>query len=614
MKKKISFISLVAGLIMFVSSCDDVFDVERVGTITPEQMWGSADLITDYVNSFYTILPAWDRMDLISAESNMNTKATVTFLKGKLTSTDWYPAEMWDYAYVRRLNEFFENIKTAAAVFDTGEKERLMGQAYFFRAYIYYRMLQSFGGVPIITNVQNPAAELSTLYVKRATSLETFDFVSGQLDSAILNLPAKGTSGYGAERITKAAAMAMKGKLLLLKASPLFCKTSNSQYWTDAYNTLLAARNELDAEGYGMYQDGTKWATDNILYKKNEARKEMIIYVAYEDPTKVNSHQAAQLPLLYSQGAAGGQIPTWELVEAYPMKDGKDISESAGYDPTMFWKNRDPRFYSTIVYNGAVYGVGSTYRRLWLFEEIAGDPFYAFNHGCSTGFYCRKGIDTTYVKGSTTKPFQNQAMDWAIIRYPEILLDLAECANQLDAHRSEAKALIIPIRQRAGIEAGDGSYGLASGVGIDKTATLKAILKERQIEFAYEGKRFLDLRRLRMYSELNNLGQLHAMGPRLNKDGVLALNLPGINENSDISDIVVALTEYLKPGSGHDADAVIKQVTNYTKEAIDVSGEGTISLSDKYYFYPIPPDLLLQNPELKQNKDWDNGTFEPTIQ
>ena len=81
-----------------------MFDVERVGTITPEQMWGSADLITDYVNSFYTILPAWDRMDLISAESNMNTKATVTFLKGKLTSTDWYPAEMLDYAYFRRLN------------------------------------------------------------------------------------------------------------------------------------------------------------------------------------------------------------------------------------------------------------------------------------------------------------------------------------------------------------------------------------------------------------------------------------------------------------------------------------------------------------------------------
>jgi starch-binding outer membrane protein, SusD/RagB family len=613
--KKSKLLSILAGIILIIASCEDVFDVERVGVITPESMWTSSTFISKYVNNMYTILPSWNRLDVYSDEANPADITTTSFLKGKLLSTDAFPGQTWNYSYVRNLNEFFARMKTAKALLTDTEKSRLMGQAYFFRAYVYYKMLESYGGVPIITTVQDPTANPTLLYVTRNTSLECFNFVLGQLDSAITLLPPRGTSGYDAERITKAAAMTVKGKVLLLKASPLFCKTPNSQFWSDAYNALVAAKTELDAEGYGMYQDGTKRATENMWYNKTAANKEMVIYVAYNDPAKKNTHQAAQLPLSQSSGATGGQEPTWELVQAYPMNDGKSIDGNPAYDPTMFWKNRDPRFYTTVVYNGALYGLGKSKYRQWIFEEYSGggtDGYRAVD-GTYTGFYCRKGIDTTYGKFGT-KPFQDQAMDWAVIRYPEVMLDIAECANEIDAHRSEVTALITAIRARTGIPAGAGSlYGLDVIVGTDKAASLNAIMKERQIELAFEGKRYWDLRRRRMFSGLNTAQHMHAMKTNVNRTGVVALGLPGITLTSDITTIMAALTDlFNKPGT--DVDAINKQVTTYTVEIIDNSAEGQINIPDKYYFYPIHPDYLKQNPQLKQTTGWENGDFEPTIQ
>lgn len=613
--KNIKLLSLLSGIILSMSACEDVFDVPRVGAITPEQMWDSPEYILKYVNNLYPLLPEGNRNDLVSAEANVADLSTHNFVKGKLLITDGFPEATWDYSYNRTLNVFFENIKKSTAKFKTGEKEALIGQAYFFRAYLYYKMVRCYGGVPIITSVQDPSADINTLLVKRNSSKECFEFIQTQLDSAILLLPARGTLGYGPERITKGAAMAVKSQVLILKASPLFSVNRNDQYWNEAYNATLAAKNELDKEGYGFYEDGTKRSFENMYYNKAAALKEMVIYIAHHNPLKKNNHVAAQLPLSQSSGATGGQQPTWEMVQAFPMKDGKSIKENPDYDQSMFWVNRDPRFYSTIVYNGASYGLGSTNRRQWNFVEFggAGADGYQAVDGTYTGFYCRKWIDTTLSKFST-KPYQDQAFDWPIIRYPEVLLDLAECANQVDAYRADVKALIISIRKRAGIEAGsDNNYGLETGVGSDKTITLNAIMRERQIEFAFEGKRYWDLRRLRMFSELNAMQYLHGMKPSLNMQGVLDLELPEITENSSIIAIMNALTTKCND-PGVDVNLINKQVTNYTVEIIDNSPEGGVKIPDQYYFYPLNPDWIKQNPNLEQNKGWDTGTFDPTIQ
>ena len=603
----IKILSVLLGLIFF-TSCKKVFEVEHAGgKLTPEQQWGNPDFIKGYVNNFYGILPTWNRDENISGEAAVN--PLDGFLKGTNNSQSGYPDRVWDYSSVRSINNFFENIEKGKSVLSDDDYKSLKGQAYFFRAYLYYRMVKVLGGVPIITSVQDPTADMNTLLVKRNTSLECFDFISKQLDSAINLLPATWGSG-DIGRITKGAAMAVKGEMLLLKASPLFCKTINAGYWTDAYTSLLAAKTELDADGYGLYTDNTLKTNENMWYNKEDAAKEMVLFVRYHYPEKTNGFQQGQRPLTETSGLAWVCQPTWEMVKAYPMKNGMDISDpNSGYDPTQFWKNRDPRFYTAIVYNGARYDFADVKPRVeWIFNGIGDLDGYKSPGFNGTGFYCRKEIDTTL--GATV--WNHQAFDWPIIRYAEVLLNLAEAANET-GHSDDAKNLIIQIRQRAHVDAGSGNYGLDPLVGSDYQTTLNAIMKERQIEFAYEGKRFWDLRRRRMFSVLNNYGTLHAYGPYFNSS--VASSQYGIDVTQSNSGIAFQLSNLLvNPSPNFDSDAYLKAITNYVMEPIDNSATNQISIPDSYYFGPIDPQYILQNKNLEQNIGWDNGTFNPVIQ
>ncbi|TWF45718.1 putative outer membrane starch-binding protein [Chitinophaga polysaccharea] len=603
---------LLASCMALASSCKKIFDVERPGgTITPEKQWSSPDFIKGYVNGFYGFLPNWNRSEEISAEAYSGGSGGITssnnFLTGKYTSSSGYPDLVWDWGGVRSLNTFFANISSVKATVVESDFKSLAGQAYFFRAFLYYRMVKILGGVPIITDVQNPFADVNTLMVKRNTTLECFDFISKQLDSAILNLPVSwGPNDVG--RITKGAAMAVKGEVLLLKASPLFCKTPNAGYWKDAFDALTAAKKELDADGYGLYTDNTAKPNENMWYNKAQAAKEMVLYVRFHYPERTNGFVAGQRPNSISSGAAGACDPTWEFVKEYPMNTGLDITDPAsGYDSTVFWKNRDPRFYQAIVYNGARYDFADYSPRVqWLLTGIAGaDEYGTLNR---TGFYCRKGIDTTL--GITT--FGHQAFDWPIIRYAEVLLNLAESANEI-GRVADARDYLIQIRRRANILPGTGNYGLSPLVGADYNATFNAIMKEKEIEFAFEGKRFWDLRRRRMLYVLNNMGTLHGYGPYLNAAN--ASTMYGINTSQPGSAIGAQISALmLNQSAGFDPDAFLKNITSYKYEAIDKSATNRISIPEAYYFGMIDPQYIQQNKNLQQNIGWDNGTFNPVIQ
>jgi len=150
-------------------------------------------------------------------------------------------------------------------------------------------------------------------------------------------------------------------------------------------------------------------------------------------------------------------------------------------------------------------------------------------------------------------------------------------------------------------------------VGSDYQATLDAIMKERQIEFAFEGKRFWDLRRRRMFGVLNSYGTLHAYGPYFNSG--VASSQYGIDVTKSNSEIAFQLSNLLvNSPSNFDSDAYLKAITNYVMEPIDNSATNQINIPDSYYFGPIDPQYTLQNKNLEQNIGWDNGTFNPVIQ
>lgn len=614
MKMRFYIAFLVPGLLVLSGSCKKVFDVDRPGgTITPAMEWGTPSFIEGYVNNFYTILPNWNRNEEVSAEAfsgGSGGNALNFFLTGKYTSQSGYPDLVWDYGNVRSINNFFANIKTGQAALSSVDYQNVLGQAYFFRAYLYYRMVKVLGGVPIITTVEDPSADSSSLMVKRNTTLECFNFISLQLDSAIALLPTTWGSG-DIGRITKGAAMAVKGEVLLLKASPLFCTAPNATYWTDAYNAMLAARNELDADGYGLYTDNTMKTTENMWYDKAGAAKEMVLSLRFHYPEKTTGFQQGQRPLTETSGSAGDCDPTWEMVQEYPMANGLSISDPAsGYDPKEFWKNRDPRFYTAIVYNGARYDFSDLNPRVqWLFPGIGSDDSYKASPNYNiTGFYCRKGIDTTL--GAIQ--WNHQAFDWPIIRYAEVLLNLAEAANET-GHSADARGLIIQIRQRSHLAPGTGGYGLDNAVGSDYQITLNAVMKEREIEFAYEGKRFWDLRRRRWFNVLNGYGTLHAMGPYFNAP--VAASKYGIDITQSNSGIAAQLSNIIvnSPAS-FDKDGFLKDITNFSLDQIDMSSSNQINMPASYYFGAINPQYILQNKNLLQNMGWDNGTFNPVIQ
>ncbi|UOQ51086.1 RagB/SusD family nutrient uptake outer membrane protein [Hymenobacter cellulosivorans] len=271
-------------------------------------------------------------------------------------------------------------------------------------------------------------------------------------------------------------------------------------------------------------------------------------------------------------------------MKAFPMLDGKKPGQSTkyAYSDQLFFKNRDPRFNKTIAYNGTSWPLnGDTGYRLW--------TYYRGNSSVEptasrTGFYTRKAID------SRLSPAQAQfaGTDWIEIRYAEVLLNLAESACGV-GNIAEAYTQLKALRQRAGIEAGDGNYGLQAGMS--RAQMFEAILYERQIELALEGKRFWDLRRWKkMESVLNGKKRT---GVTITLKSTAPANFATIRDGLSLDQVY---TDYFEVIKFKDLD------TRYT---------AGIKWKPEYYFFAIPQQALDNNPQLKQNLLWPSGSFDP---
>lgn len=593
---------LILGIFFGITSCNDVFDVERTGVLTADNLWNNSKLVKNYVDGFYNILPTGLNLNLLSDESTQWGYNGI--LDGTLENAD-YPVQIWDYGTIRNINNFILNIPNIKGGLSQEEINYLNGQAHFFRAYQYYKMVRVLGGVPIIKTIQDPTDNIEKLKVKRNTTLECFDYIVADLDTAIEKMVKRSSSLYETGRVTKEAAMAVKAEVLLLKASPLFCSSPDTKYWQDAYNAALKAKSELDADGYGLYENAKQpqRSLELMWYDKENALKEYVLYIPYKRDVKNSGIPG---------GTGVGFIGlTWDAVKSFPMANGKNIEDiGSGYSEHYFMRNRDPRFYATVVWNGAIFGQSMDgeavlpNRRHFMYTELGGEIGWKFNN--PYGLIACKRIDTTLVKRTRGA---EQAFDWPIIRYAEVLLNLAECANHLDGHRNEVVDLIKQIRQRSRVQpGGDLRYGLSKDVGVDEKTTFDAIVKERQVELMLEDKRFWDLRRWRKFDILNNMIEPHAYGPVLNK-AALQKALGTTEEN--VPTLVAKLQSYLSaPPSGLDIEDYIYQFTSYSTDADNVK---TFNIKDNYYFGSISRNEIQINSNLEQNKGWDNGTFNPMI-
>ncbi len=499
---------------------------------------GKSDIQSQSTEEFSGLSNYVDPDVIITSSSNLN---------------DWFhvnkATNAGPWGEIRNCNDVIEGI--SGSTLPDEQKNELLGQVYFFRAWQYYLLVKTYGGVPIIDKVQAAdVSEAKNLAVPRSTTKESIDFICNDLETAANLLPSRwGGSDFG--RITKGAALALAGRARLLYASPLFNRADDVDRWQLAYKANKDAIEALNAGNFNLaYKDSpglnaSGWA--KMLYEFNSDEAVFVtLYNKVHDDNAAHeiyrNNRREQSIRPSNANGGGGLTPTAMMVDLFPMADGKKPGESEiyAYDNLKFFMNRDPRFYRTFAFPGMYWrfdgdptSLGSNFPykgdqyQLWNYSwysqdekksDISQSGYGADGLGLSyKGIYVRKRSNdfdmntpqptTLYrwsLEGNRQGSFGEGAMPYMEIRYAEVMLNLAEAACGI-GQGAEALDILREIRRRVGYT---GDCGLDESLASDRGKLFGAIIYERQIELAYEGKRFDDMRRWLLWDGGVNMSKI----------------------------------------------------------------------------------------------------------
>ncbi len=420
------------------------------------------------------------------------------------------------------------------------QKDWAEGQARFFRATRYFRLFKRFGGTPIIPDLQSTTlSDTLDLRVPRHSTRETYEFILDDLKTAASMLPARWeeeVNDWG--RVTSGAALALAGYVANYYASPVFNRTDDQSRWQEAYELNKQALEKLEEGHFGMSYEGnpgvnaSNWAKIWTNIYCGESQNSEAVYIAICNNAGGDSsdqlYNATEQTLRPSNcGGNGGITPSAEMIDAFPMADGKRPTEAGQYDynKKLFFLNRDPRFYRTFgfpgtewQFQGAIdslvlqspYQSGLDYQLqnyAWYSstddadDQSKGGFFTDLLGSSGKSVYVRKksqdyalGVSPLYVFESSSG-FARNAQPMIGMRYTEVLLNYAEAACGAN-HLDEAYNVLLRIRQRVGYT---GDCGLDPTIRSNRAKMFEAILYERRIELAYEGKRFDDCHRWMLF-------------------------------------------------------------------------------------------------------------------
>ena len=475
---KLKQLTIYALLLMLGgASCkDSILDKQPIDKLSEDAVWSDPKLVETYVNSKYQDM-TWGFQEVmwssLSDESMFkHDYGTHAINRGEVTATNnpGYYADIWgrNYSYIRDANVFFEKIKTTTM--DEKLKARLNGEMTFLRAVRYFDLLRSYGGVPIITKVYGLSDDFTT-GVERATIEGTVDYITKELDAAAALLPLKHT-GADVGRATKGACMALKARVLLYAASPLYTNTATGDVAKYA-KAADAAKAVIDLGQYSLYPDyGPLFTTirnQEVILDEAHIRKS-----GWQWLERFNGPNGF--------GGWAGNMPNQTLVDEYETADGKMItSAGTSYTANDPYTNRDPRLAATILYNGAMYH-GRAIETFLPGGKDTKDGIEPWNTSL-TGYYIRKFM---YEDASLSDGDNYGNNHWIFMRYGEVLLNYAEALNE-SGKTADAYAPANMIRARAKMP--------ALPVGLSQAQMRDRLRHERQIELAYEEHRFYDVRR-----------------------------------------------------------------------------------------------------------------------
>jgi len=530
MKVKIyKFIMFLFGVLFLASCNDDFLETTPLTEFSDATVWTDPPLVETFINNIYWRLDepfssGRLKANLVDEGHYRGNAPSLNFNKCLLT-VDQIPGLStpsryltWNdiYKSIRYCNIFFE--KVGGVPFDNtvtdGKtmEERLTGEAHFLRAYNYFLLTRMYGGVPIITK----AYELTDDFlIPRNSYSECVDFMVAECDTAISLLP-KTHSGDNKGRATMGAALALKSRILLYAASDLFNTTvfpgfSNPELigYTDANRTARwqkakdAAKAVIDLGQYSLYKaiplpgDSVAKNINEMFIAKNTVED---IFVKYFTTNSVEQIGLVSGPNGWHNW--GTNAPLGDFVDDIEMKNGTPFSWSNPVHAASPYKNRDPRFYANILYEGAIWKprtadvapmdpLGVVQVGRWEKWDAATSktvitygldtrqsPIENWNGGYP-GYYLRKYQDPT-----VDAQYFYQTVPWRFFRYGEFILNYAEACIEL-GQDAEARTYINMIRRRAGMP----------DITESGAALRDRYRHERKIELMFEDHRIWDVRR-----------------------------------------------------------------------------------------------------------------------
>ena len=570
MKRIINILSIAAAA-FFASAC---MDLSPKAQLSDAQVWSNASNFSLFANQFYgwtrdfqgsDYMSSWTdgvhsdtRSDLV-ATPNLNVYSAGT---NAIPSTDSNYGTLYKRIYYTNLL-----LKNAESFEPQADIAVPMGEAYFFRAYFYFELVQIFGDVIYVDTPLDLDSE--KMYGKRDDRAEVIRHCIADLKKAVDLLPDMPTEDG---RVAKGAANAFLSRVALYEGTWQKFHNNNTAAANEFLSTAAAAAKAvIDSKAYTLFYSDALGGKDSYRYlfilentdcnpaKLTKAdNKEYIFSHRHDEATK-------KIGTNITHGAQNsGVYVTRKLADLYRCQDGLPIAKSPkfqGYTgQNTEFADRDNRMNATLLRHGQKYwNNDGKWRTTW----TAADEEDALT--------CDRRSQSGYInnKWATERKVDdtNEGYDYPVIRYAEVLLNYAEAVYEQGENISDADLdlSLNVVRQRSNPDMVKLSNTLVSANGLSMREEIRA---ERTVELALEGFRVDDLKRWKT------------------AETEMPQDLRGI------------------PMTGWFA-------TNWTNQTRPLDADGCIILYDgrvwaeKNYLYPIPSDELQLNPELGQNKGWN---------
>lgn len=494
----------IAGMLVVTSaglyhSCK--IDIPLTDRYTEDLIWNDptsaelyvSELYAEFKNFQFGVFPNLGYDNATDALSDIMKYTSITAGNGTVnilvSNSNQFSASSvgfnyWTSAYlrIRRINEFMDGLEKKSKLNDA-QKLKYTAEARFVRGYTYFWLMRIHGSVILMKNLEQYQNKDNA----RSSEDECWNFIAEDFAFAAENLDKANVVG----RATKGAAYGMLARTWIYAAS--IAENDRKQFNSDpltgvpqdkavAYytNAANAAKEVVKLANEGLYDLDANFAS--IFTNKNT--KEAIFRVDFSAPQITHQYDLGFAP----PGDAPGNalvygVPTAELVDEFEMKDGTKFSWSNAAHRAEPYKDREPRFYATILYNGAQWkgrtlNLSPTNSEGFIPYATMGDPKRTV-----TGYYTRKMLDPT----NTNFVVNRSTQSWIELRYAEVILILAEAqagANQLP----EAISTLNLLRAKR---------GLPDVFSNTKSGIMALVEHERKFELAFEGHRFWDLKRWR---------------------------------------------------------------------------------------------------------------------